>query len=156
MADKAVRSAQSPAVQKMGAMCRVLAEGSSVTTGSPVANAFGLMLARKYAEALPSIEKIYRETNPSFDGQVRTLLAWAYVENGRAADAQKLVALYPIPLTAGDPLFASLIFPRFLFLRGAALQSEPSYELYLKYVGDVPDVFGEDVVARKNLGAGGK
>ncbi len=155
MADQAVKSALSPAVQKMGATCRALAEGSSVTTGSPVANAFGLMLSRKYAEALPLIEKIYRETNPSFDGQVRTLLAWAYVENGRTADAKQLVALYPIPLSAGDPLFASLIFPRFLFLRGAALQSKPSYELYLKYVGDVPDVFGEDVLARKNLRAGG-
>src|SRR5260370_40892198 len=135
MADKAVRSAQSPAVQKMGAMCRALAEGSSVATGSPVANAFGLMLSRKYAEALLSIEKIYREINRSFDGQVRTLLAWAYVENGRAADAKQLVALYPIPLSAGDPMFASLIFPRFLYLRGVVLQSKQSQDLYLKLGG---------------------
>jgi len=136
MADQAVKSAQSPAVRNMSAMCRAVAGGSRANSNSPVANAFGLMLARKYAEALPIIEKIYRETNPSFDGQVRTLLAWAYVENGRAAEAKNLVALYPIPLAAGDPLFASLIFPKFLYLRGVVLQSKESRELYLKLGGD--------------------
>ena len=105
----------------MSAMCRAVADGS---------NPAGMMLARKYAEALPLLEKNYSETNPSFDGQIRTLLAWAYVENGRAADAKKLVALYPIPLSAGDPMFASLIFPRFLFLRGVVLQDRRSTELY--------------------------
>jgi tetratricopeptide (TPR) repeat protein len=135
MADQAVKSAQSPAVRNMSAMCRAVAEGSKANSNSPVANAFGLMLARKYAEALPIIEKIYRETNPSFDGQVRTLLAWAYVENGRAADAKQLVALYPIPLSAGDPLFASMIFPKFLYLRGVVLQSKQSRDLYLKLEG---------------------
>jgi len=136
MADQAARNARSPAVRNMSAMCRAVAEGSRADSNSPVANAFGLMLAHKYAEALPIIEKIYRETNPSFDGQVRTLLAWAYVENGRAADAKPMVALYPIPLSAGDPLFASLIFPRLLFLRGVVLQSKQSQELYLKLGGD--------------------
>jgi tetratricopeptide (TPR) repeat protein len=135
MADQAVRSAQSPPVRNMSAMCRAVAEGSRADSGSPLANASGLMLARKYAEALPLIEKIYGETNPSFDGQVRTLLAWAYVENGRPGDAKKLVALYPIPLSAGDPLFASLIFPRFLQLRGVALQDKRSQDLYLKLSG---------------------
>jgi len=123
MAEQAVRSAQSPAVRDMSAMCRAVAEGS---------NAVGLMLARKYTQALPLIEKSYRETNPSFDGQIRTLLAWAYVENGRASDAKKLVALYPIPLSSGDPMFASVIFPRFLFLRGVVLQDRRSTELYQK------------------------
>jgi tetratricopeptide (TPR) repeat protein len=128
MADQAVKIARSPAVRTITAMCQAVADGSKE-------NAFGLMLAHKYAEALPIIEKTYRETNPSFDGQIRTLLAWAYVENGRAADAKQLVALYPIPLSAGDPLFASLIFPRFLFLRGVVLQSKPSHDLYLKLGG---------------------
>ncbi|HEY6389949.1 MAG TPA: tetratricopeptide repeat protein, partial [Bryobacteraceae bacterium] len=135
MADQAVKSARSPAVRNMSAMCRSVAEGSKANSNSPVANAFGLMLARKYADALPLIEKIYRETDPSFDGQVRALLAWAYVENGRAADAKQLVALYPIPMAAGDPLFASLIFPRFLYLRGVVLGSKQSRELYLKLGG---------------------
>jgi hypothetical protein len=133
-------------------MCLAVAEGSN--SGSPLANAIGLMLARKPAEALPLFEKIYRETNPTSDAMVRTLLAWAYVENGRAADAKKLVELYPIPLSSGDALFASLIFPHFLFLRGMVLEDKKSLELYLKYAGDLPDAFGEDAIARKKLGAG--
>ncbi len=140
MAEQGARIAQSPGAKNMGAMCLAVAEGSS--SSSALANAIGLMLARKYAEALPLLEKLYRETNPTFDGQIRILLAWAYVENGRAADAKKLVGLYPIPLSSGDALFASLIFPRVLFLRGTVLGEKKSLELYLKYVGDLPDVVG--------------
>jgi hypothetical protein len=103
---------------------------------------------------LPLFEKIYLQTTPTFDGQVRTLLAWAYVQNGRPADANKLVGLYPIPLSSGDALFASLVFPRFLFLRGTVLEDKKSLELYLKYVGDLPDAFGEDAAARKKMGGG--
>jgi hypothetical protein len=57
-------------------------------------------------------------------------------------------------------LFASLIFPRYLFLRGLVLEKEgkpdeakKNYALYLKYAGDIPDVFGDETKARKNLGA---
>ena len=81
---------------------------------------------------------------------------------GRIAEARKLVQLYPLPLSSGDPIFASLIFPRFLYLRGVVLENEgkrskakQSYELFLKYAGDVPDVFGEEVNARRAVGAGG-
>jgi hypothetical protein len=81
---------------------------------------------------------------------------------GRIAEARKLVQLYPLPLSSGDPIFASLIFPRFLYLRGVVLENEgkrskakQSYELYLKYAGDVPDVFGEEAKARRGLGTGG-
>ncbi len=123
MAEQAVRSAQSPGARNMSTICRLVADGATPA---------GFMLAHKYAKALPLLEKNYRETNPSFDGQIRTLLAWAYVENGRAADAKKLVALYPIPLSSGDPMFASLIFPRFLYLRGVVLQDKQSGELYKK------------------------
>jgi hypothetical protein len=135
MAEQAARIGQSPGAKNMGAMCLAVAGGSS--SSSALANGIGLMLARKYAEALPVLEKLYRETNPTFDGQIRILLAWAYVENGRAADAKKLVGLYPIPLSSGDALFASLIFPRFLFLRGTVLGEKKNLELNLKFVGQV-------------------
>jgi hypothetical protein len=49
-------------------------------------------------------------------------------------------------LSSGEPLFASLIFPRYLFLRGAVLEhagkrdeARKSDQLYLKYAGDLPD-----------------
>jgi tetratricopeptide (TPR) repeat protein len=150
MADQAVKSSQSPAAKNMSAVCGAIVKG--LKTDSAMTNAVWLMLARKYGEAVPLLEKIYRETNPSFDAQARSLLAWAYLETGRTAEAKPLVGLYPIPLSSADPLFASLIFPRFLFLRGAVLDSKPTLELYLKYAGDVTDVFGEDDVARKKIG----
>jgi predicted Zn-dependent protease len=119
-----------------------------------------LLFARKFADATPPLERLYRETNPSADGQVRTLLAWAYVKTNRTADAAGLLNRYPLPLNSGEPMFASLIFPRYLFLRATVLegqgkraQAKSAYELYLKYAGDVPDAFGDDVVARKKLTA---
>jgi hypothetical protein len=38
---------------------------------------------------------------------------------------------------------------------GKRSKAKQSYELYLKYAGDVPDVFGEEVNARRAVGAGG-
>jgi len=122
--------------------------------------AFALLFGRKFAEAVQPLEAVYRETAPAGDGQIRTLLAWAEVESGRVGDARQLVQLYPLPLSSGDPFFASLIFPRFLYLRGVVLQSEgkrskakQSFELFLKYAGDVPDIFGDEAAARRVLGS---
>jgi len=109
-------------------------------------DAYALVFAGRFREALPKLEALYRETNPTTDGQVRTLLAWAYVETKRIADARDLVEVYPIPLSSGNPLFASLMFPRFLEVRGAVLASEGRmaeakrlHDLFVKYSGDVPD-----------------
>jgi hypothetical protein len=51
------------------------------------------------------------------------------------------------------------MFPRYLFLRGMVLEQEgkrdearKSYELYLKYAGDLPDQFGDEAKARRALG----
>ncbi len=106
------------------------------------------------------LERIYHATNPSSDGQVRTLLAWAYVETNRIKDAAGLLDRYPLPLNSGEPLFASLVFPRYLFLRGTVLEQQgkrteakAAYELFLKYVGDAPDTFGDESIARRKFGA---
>jgi hypothetical protein len=73
------------------------------------------------------------------------------VETGAVDKAAGLVDSYPLPLAAGDSLFASLSFPRFLFVRGVVLQQQgkreearKSYELYLKYAGNLPGQFGDD------------
>jgi Flp pilus assembly protein TadD len=143
LAGRASATAQSPQARKLAATFR---------------DPYALLFARKYAEARPALEAKFRETNPAGDGQIRTLLAWDYVELGRIEDARKLLTLYPIPLSSGDPLFASLIFPRFLYLRGVVLQAEgkraeakQSYQLYLKYAGDIPDIYGDEVKARQSL-----
>jgi hypothetical protein len=114
----------------------------SIGSGSRMADAFALLFAKKYGEALPLLQAAYSETNPSAEGLVRTLLAWAYVETGAIGQAAPLLEIYPLPLSSGDPLFASLIFPRYLSLRGVVLEragkrdeARKSQELYLKYGG---------------------
>ena len=160
-ASQAVARAATPQARNVGLICRAIASGTG-RSGSRAADAYAFLMARKYSEALPLLEALFGETNPSGDGQIRTLLAWTYVELGRVADARALTKTYPLPSSIGEPLLASLAFPRFLFLRGVVLQNEGKggeakrcYELFLKYAGDVPDVFGSEVVARKNLGARG-
>jgi hypothetical protein len=66
---------------------------------------------------------------------VRTLLAWAYVETGAGGKAGPLLDAYPLPLSSGESLFASLIFPRYLFLRGTVLLEAKNLQLYAKYGG---------------------
>jgi tetratricopeptide (TPR) repeat protein len=155
---KAEGLARSPRVRNLSAMCRVMAAAPGGPSGNRMADVYALLFARRYAEALPLLEAMYRETNPTADGQIRTLLAWADVEMGRIAEARKLVQLYPIPVSSGDPVFESLAFPRFLYLRGMVLQNEGKrskakqcFELYLKYAGDVPDIFGDEANARLKL-----
>lgn len=159
LADQAAAHAQSSQAHNLSATCRAIVAMGASNSGSKMADAIGLLFARKYALALPLLESTYRETSPSLDGQIRPLLAWAYIETGRVADARPLLALYPIPVTTGsDPLFASLIFPRFLYMRAVSLEKEGkrdeakrSYQLYLKYAGDVPDIFGDEAKAHHSL-----
>jgi len=159
LAAQAAQIAASPATRNLSILCRVIAKPDVVPTGSRLADAYALMFAKKFAEAGPLFESTYRETNPHNDGQIRTLLAWTYVKTNRARDAEALTATYPIPLSSGEPMLASLIFPRFLFVRAAVLEQQgkraeakTAYELFLKYAGDAPDVFGDEEAARKSLG----
>jgi tetratricopeptide (TPR) repeat protein len=158
---KAEAMARSPRTRSLSAMCRIMAAPPERPSGSRMADAYALLFARKYADALPLLEAMYREANPTLDGQIRALLAWAEVETGRIGEARKLVEIYPLPLSSGDPVFASLVFPRFLFLRGMVLKdagkrsdAKQSHELYLKYAGDIPDIFGDEAVARRELAGG--
>lgn len=142
LANQAAAHAQSPQVRGISAVCRYITSGSAVSSGSKMADALALVLANKFREASPLLQAVYAETNPSADGQVRTLLAWAYVETGAIDNAAPLIDAYPLPLSSGEPLFASLIFPRYLFVRGAVLEHQGkkdearrSQELYSKYAG---------------------
>ncbi|HMD49098.1 MAG TPA: tetratricopeptide repeat protein [Bryobacteraceae bacterium] len=126
--------------------------------GARLEDAYARLLAGRFSEATPLLETLYRQSNPHNDGEIRTLLAWTYIRTGRTDAARSLIGIYPIPLSSSDLMFASFIFPRYLFVRGAVLQQEgkraeakAAYDLFLKYSGDVPDVFGDEAAARKNL-----
>ena len=160
LADQAAGAALSPRARNLAAVSRLIAKPPAQASGSPLADALVLLFARKFGDATPLLERMYRETNPAADGQVRTLLAWAYVETNKIEDARGLLNRYPLPLNSGEPMFASLVFPRYLFLRGAVLErqgkraeAKAAYELFLKYTGDVPDAFGNAATARQKLSA---
>jgi tetratricopeptide (TPR) repeat protein len=159
LATQAVSSARSPRLRNLSAVCRFLTAMPASSSGLPIADAFARLFERKFTDAVPMLEGLYRETNPAADAQVRTLLAWAYVESGRIPQAQQLLERAPIPLSSVEPLFADLIFPRYLYLRGAVLQNQgkraeakQNYELFLKYAGDMPGIFGDQSKARQSLG----
>jgi tetratricopeptide (TPR) repeat protein len=158
LATQAGERAVSVETRNLSELCRFLATTPKSKSGSALVDAYALIFARKFREALPLLQSLYVETNPLRDGQIRTLLAWAYVETGRIGDANRLLGAYPIPLSSGESVFASLIFPRYLFLKAVALgeqgsrgEAKRSYELFLKYAGDVPDIFSDGALARQKL-----
>jgi len=101
------------------------------------------LLAGKFREALPDLEAAFQKANPSNDGEIRVLLAWALVETGSIDRAANLIELCPLPLSSGDARFASLIFPRYFALRAAVFEKQgksdeakKNRELYRKYGGE--------------------
>ena len=127
-ADDAAAKAVTPGAQSIAALCRFVAGPSPGHSGNDLADSYALLFAGRIADAVPMLEKLYWETPPEADAQVRTLLAWAYSKTGRTRDAASLIAIYPIPLTGAEDLFPSLIFPRFLQVRSAVLESQGKHE----------------------------
>lgn len=91
---------------------------------------------------LQGLQLAYQKANPSNDGQIRVLLAGALVKAGRIDEAGNLLEMCPLPLSSGDPMQASLIFPRYFALRAAVLgkqgkpdEAKKNRELYVKYAG---------------------
>jgi tetratricopeptide (TPR) repeat protein len=132
LAETAFAHAASPAAKNLAAVCRFLARTPVGQSQFSNINAMALMLNRQFADAIPLLEKVLAEANPAADGQVRTLLAWAYNETGKVEQAKPLVDLYLLPLPSNEPVFVSLIFPRFLQVRAVALKENRTKELYDK------------------------
>ena len=101
--------------------------------------AVGFLLSGEFAQAVAPLEAAERGMHPANDGQVRALLAWAYVESGQIEKAKPLVRLYPLPVSQAEPLLNSLVFPQFLKTRATALAGEAGsdpqrdQQLYSRY-----------------------
>ena len=141
--------ARGPRAKNLSELCRYILTRPQASSGSKAADAYAFLFARKFADALPLLTELYRGTSPSQDGQIRALTAWAYVETNHLKEARDLVATYPMPLASGDPVFASLVFPRFLQVRATVLEKDgnaaaakQNQDLFVKYAGDLPDVLG--------------
>jgi Flp pilus assembly protein TadD len=145
LGNQAVAHAQAPQARGMSAASRLIAAGPPAHSGSALVDAYALLFAQKYHEALPLLQSAYQTANPSADGQIRVLLAWARVETGGFTEAGKLLGMCPLPLSSGEPMFASLTFPRYFELRAAVLEKQgkpdeakKDHELFLKYAGGNP------------------
>jgi hypothetical protein len=63
------------------------------------------------------LKRAYEGSPPTADGLYRVLYAEALVANGDREEAKKIVARWPLPDNAGEPLLQSLVFPKYVALR---------------------------------------
>jgi tetratricopeptide (TPR) repeat protein len=147
-ARKAVTEAATPAGRSLGGLAEFLVQGKLQPSGSPLADALAAIFRKDFQAALPALEQAYSKTSPTSDGQIRVLLAWGNLETGHFDRAKELVRFVPIPMASGDPMFTSLVFPRFFAVRSALLkrdgkqaEAQRDLQLFQQYSGDLPDSF---------------
>ena len=66
---------------------------------------------------IAELKERYQRESPASDGQARTFYAAALAAAGRKDEARKLLTLWPLFEGGGDPLFQSLVYPKFIELR---------------------------------------
>jgi Flp pilus assembly protein TadD len=115
------------------------------------ARAYALLFDRQFREAVPVLKETLAKSPPAEDGHVRVLLAWALLESGQPKEAWDQLQTYPIPRGASEPPLQMLVFPRLFQLRAVALErlgrkeeAKKEYDLFRKYAGDLPSVFGPE------------
>ena len=93
---------------------------------------------------------------PGADETLPVLLAWAWLETGKAADAAPLLAANPIPSPDGVTPFTVMYFPRLLYLRGRLAEAQQNraaaaqaYRAFLELSGPTPLAWGEEKRARE-------
>jgi tetratricopeptide (TPR) repeat protein len=87
-----------------------------------LAAACGLLLDRRFQPAAALLARLYAGAAPGNDEGIPILLAWAYLETGRAADAAPLLRFNPIPPAAGLSPLTAFYFPQIFRLR--AIEAE--------------------------------
>ena len=145
----AMLRATNPGVRNLAVICAWLAKPSAAPApANALVQGMGKALLHQYVATIPLLEKIYRETPPANDGDVRALLAWTYLEDKQDAAARPLVDLYPLIFPAPDALFAGLTFPKFLAARAQLVAREHNdsevqraRQLANRFAGDVRDRF---------------
>jgi len=116
-----------------------------------------LLVGRQFDAAAFVLRRAYENAAP-MDPEAPVLLAWAYLETGKAEDAAPLVALNPIPQPSGIGTFALASFPRLYYLRGRLAETQgrtdiavANYKLFLELSGDAPFQWGEEQRAEAYL-----
>ncbi len=84
--------------------------GSGGAQVSPLAVAYSLIFAKRYADAAPLWKKLYEKANPS-DSTVRGIYALALEQPGHAAEAASLLKSMPAPAIVLAPSFSNRFIP---------------------------------------------
>jgi tetratricopeptide (TPR) repeat protein len=157
---KAVETA-APGSAPIARLCAALA-GVNSTPGSPLADAYALLLSRRFADAVPVWKNLHERAGLQPEEDVAVLLAWALIESGERAAAAALLEPSPIPGVSRPNPLQAFTFPRIVYVRaraaeaaGKAEEALRQYRLFLTLSGAEPFIFGEENAAREKLNRSG-
>jgi tetratricopeptide (TPR) repeat protein len=124
-----------------------------------VALTAALLFSRQFEDAATLLKQTLEAGPPEPDATAPVLLAWAYLETGRAADALPLIRTTPAPSLNGADALLSFSFPRLYYLRaeeavrqGKRDEARADYKLFLTLSGPDPLMWGDEQKARAALG----
>ncbi len=123
-----------------------------------VALTAALLFARQYQDASALLKEAVEAGPPEPDATAPVLLAWTWLETGRAAAAAPLLKITPAPSLTGADALLSFSFPRLYYLRGEEAEklgkreeARADYRLFLQLSGPDPLMWGEEQKARAAL-----
>ena len=116
---------------------------------------YALLADRQFRPAMEILKPLYENGGLAANEQASLLLAWCYVETGRAREAAELLRFTPLPASSGVQPFQVFYFPRVFYLRGRAAglggqadAARAQYGLFLQLSGAAPLIWGEEARAR--------
>jgi tetratricopeptide (TPR) repeat protein len=116
-----------------------------------VALADALLLAKDFPAALPVLQAMYDNGNPTADEGLAVLLSWADVKTGHIAEAAGLLKANPPLSDAGITWSTPLYFPRIFYLRavvaekqGKADEARENWRIFHTLSGPDPLMWGEE------------
>jgi tetratricopeptide (TPR) repeat protein len=143
---------QPPAsAEEWQARAKALAPDQAQSALGNVALADALLLAKEFPAALPVLQAIYDNGNPTADEGFAVLLAWADVKTGHIAEAAGLLKANPPLSDAGITWSTPLHFPRIFYLRavvaekqGKADEAGENWRIFHTLSGPDPLMWGEE------------
>jgi tetratricopeptide (TPR) repeat protein len=117
--------------------------------------AYALLLDKHFDAASLVLKPLYDTTPPTSDNSFGILLAWTYLETGKAKEAAALLRFNPIPAATGSRSSSFFYFPRLFYLRGRVAQlagdrqqAATQFKIFRQLSGDLPLVWGEEEKAK--------
>jgi hypothetical protein len=143
---------QSPAAAaEWQARAKTLVPDPAQSAIANTALADALLIGKEYAAALPVLQTMYDDGNPTADEGLPVLLAWADVETGHIPEAADLLRFNPPLSDTGLTWSTPLYFPRIFYLRavvaekqGKADVARENWRIFHALSGPDPLMWGEE------------